>query len=321
MIENPLEANIPKKATRDGYGNGLLEVGKNNSKVVVLEADLSGSTKTAIFKKEYPKRFFNFGIAEQNMVGNAAGFAQAGYIPVASSFAIFLSGRAWEIVRNATAYPNLNVNLAATHAGITLGEDGASHQSVEDIALMRVIPNMTVIVPSDYWQAYKAIQAAVELNSPVYLRYGRPAIPMMYNENDSFEIGKGKIVQEGDKVAFFATGIMVFEAWKAARLLEEKTGIRPYVVDFSTVKPLDEELLADVSSRVKKIFTFEEHNIIGGFGSAIAEFMSEHNPMPIKRIGVKDEFGQSGTIQALMDHYRLSGEKLAEDLEDEIRSF
>lgn len=317
-VSDPLSDDLEKKATRAGYGAGLLNAGQNNDSIVVLDADLSGSTKTNQFAKEFPDRFFNFGVAEQNMIGQAAGFALSGLIPVASSFAIFVTGRAWEIVRNSVAYPGLNVKLAASHAGVTLGEDGASHQIIEDIALMRAIPGMTVLVPADYWQAYHAIKAAIEYRGPVYIRLGRPNIPMIYSENDSFEIGKAKILQEGAKVAFISTGVTVYESWKAARILEKEKGIKPWVVDFSTVKPIDEKALLKATGNVDHVFTFEEHNIMGGFGSAVTEVLSEKNPVKTTRIGIDDRFGQTGTLADLMKEYGLSADKIVERVTSEL---
>ena len=310
LITDPLSSPIEKKATRDAYGKALEDIGPKHNNVVVLDADLSGSTKTKAFSTKFPDRFFNFGVAEQNLVANAAGFARTGLIPFASTFAMFLTGRAWEIVRNTVAYPCENVKLVATHAGITLGEDGASHQSLEDVAIMRVIPNMTVIVPADYHQTYKAIHAALEHKGPMYIRLGRPNIPMIYGEEDHYSIGKANLLQEGKKVAFIANGIMVYEAWKAARLLEKDANIRPYVIDMHTVKPLDTSMILKVGEQVDTIFTFEEHNIIGGLGSAVSEFAAEHLDCRIIRIGVNDQFGQSGTPDNLMVHYKLNAENL-----------
>ncbi|MDH5716858.1 MAG: transketolase family protein [Spirochaetia bacterium] len=317
LINDPLSNNIEKKATRDGYGQALADLGEKNSKLVVLDADLSNSTKTSTFAKKYPERFFNFGVAEQNMLGHAAGLASTGLIPATSSFAMFATGRAWEVLRNSIAYPKLNVKIAGTHAGITLGEDGASHQIIEDIAITRCIPEMTVLVPADYWQAYNAVFAAVEKNGPVYIRLGRPGIDMIYDKETPFEIGKANIIQEGEKIAFFSTGIMVSESWKAARLLEQKNGIRPWVVDFHTIKPIDIETIINISKKVEKIYTFEEHNIHGGFGSAVSEILSENNPVKLKRIGILDSFGQSGKINELMDYYGLSSKKLFEKVVSE----
>jgi transketolase len=310
LVTDPLSDKLEKKATRDGYGVALENIGAVNPKVVVLDADLSGSTKTKSFSTKFPDRFFNYGVAEQNLVGNAAGFARSGLIPFASTFAMFLTGRAWEVVRNTVAYPGENVKLVATHAGITLGEDGASHQSLEDIAIMRVIPGMTVIVPSDYNQTIKVIKAVVDYKGPVYVRLGRPNIPVMYSEDDTYEIGKANMIQEGSGIAFIATGIMVYEAWKAAKLLEKESGVKPYVIDMHTIKPLDRQILAGLEGKVKHIFTFEEHNIIGGLGSAVSEYISENCLASVSRIGINDQFGQSGTPSALVEYYKLNAENL-----------
>ncbi|MDH4263738.1 MAG: transketolase family protein [Spirochaetia bacterium] len=311
-MTDPLNDAIEKKATRDAYGKALEDIGSKHKNVVVLDADLSGSTKTKGFSAKFPDRFFNFGVAEQNLVANAAGFSRTGLIPFASTFAMFLTGRAWEVVRNTVAYPCENVKLVATHAGITLGEDGASHQALEDVGIMRVIPNMTVIVPSDYNQTYKAIHAAVEHRGPMYIRLGRPNIPMIYDDKDIFTIGKAILLQEGKKVAFIANGIMVYEAWRAARLVEKSTGIRPFVIDMHTVKPLDTSMLDDIGKKVDVIYTFEEHNIIGGLGSAVNEYAGEHLDCRIIRIGINDQFGQSGTPDNLMVHYELKAENIAQ---------
>ncbi len=317
-LNNPCTNDIELKATRDGYGQGLVDLAQEHEKIVVLDADLSGSTKTNLFAKKYPKRFFNFGVAEQNMVGHAAGLSIAGFIPVASSFSIFLIGRAWEIVRNSIAYPNLNVTLAGTHAGITLGEDGASHQIIEDIALMRAIPNMNVLVPSDYWQAYQAIRLAISIPSPVYIRLGRPKRPVLYTKNIICKLGQGNVIQEGKKYAFFAIGVMVYEAWKAARMLEEKYKIRPWVVDMFSVKPLDTQLLLHIAKQADHVVTFEEHNILAGFGSAVSEILSTHCPKKITYIGINDQFGQSAPADVLMSHYHLTAEKIVQKLEKDI---
>ncbi len=310
LIENPLTDDVDKKATREGYGDGLAVAGDIYDKLVVLDADLSGSTKTSVFAKKFPDRFFNFGVAEQNLVGHAAGFALSGMVPVASSFAIFLVGRAWEIVRNSIAYPNLNIKLAASHAGITLGEDGASHQIIEDIGIMRAIPNMKVLIPADYWQAYHAIHQALAINGPVYIRLGRSKLPMLYAQTDIPEIGKAKIIQEGEKLAFFSAGIMVYEAWCLAKIFEEKYHIKPWVIDLFSIKPIDEELLLKVALQVESIYTFEEHTILTGLGSAVTEFLSEHQPIQVKRVGINDEFGQSGSADDLMKHYSLKAPEL-----------
>lgn len=312
-IQDPLVDSFEKKATRDGYGDGLLEAAELFADMVVLDADLSGSTKTKNFSKQYPQRFFNFGVAEQNLVGNAAGMALSGLMPVVSSFAMFLSGRAWEIVRNAVAYPTLNVKLVATHSGLTLGEDGASHQTIEDIAIMRTIPGMTVLVPADYTQAKQALIAALHHKGPVYIRNGRPAVPVLYKQQP-FVIEQAHVLQEGKNIAFLAAGIMVFEAWKAAKQLEKNGWEKITVVNIATIKPLDEKTVGRIAQTHQKIFTFEEHNIIGGLGSAVAEFVSGFYPTAVERIGVEDKFGQSGTPQALLEHYGLTAEKIVERL-------
>lgn len=319
LVNDPVNGNFEKKATRDGYGVALESLGQKNPDVVVLDADLSGSTKTKSFATKFPDRFFNFGVAEQNLVGNAAGLARTGLIPFASTFAMFLTGRAWEVVRNTVAYPRENVKLVATHAGITLGEDGASHQSLEDIAIMRAIPNMTIIVPSDYNQTRKAIEAISIHKGPVYVRLGRPNIPVMYSEEDTFQIGKAIVIEKGKEIAFVATGIMVFEAWKAAKILEKENGIKPYVIDMHTVKPLDTAVLDDLKGNVKHIFTFEEHNILGGLGSAVSEYVSESGFATVNRIGIPDKFGQSGTPQGLMEHYGLDAKNLVNKVRQSLQ--
>lgn len=320
LIRDPLNDEFEKKATRDGYGDGLVALGEQYNDLLVLDADLSGSTKTKSFSKKFPERFYNFGVAEQNMVGHAAGLAMAGMRPVASSFAMFLTGRAWEIVRNSIAYPGLNVKLAASHAGITLGEDGASHQTVEDIALMRVIPGMKVLVPADYWQAYHAIAAAFESDGPVYIRLGRPKLPMIYDQSEKFKIGTAKKIQDGEKAAFIAMGVTVFEAWKAARIIENETGIKPAVYDFSTVKPIDSEALDYISENFSKIYTFEEHNTRAGLGSAVAEYVVQNRPVPVTMTGIDDTFGQSGSVNDLLEHYGLTAERIAGSLINDIKN-
>ncbi|MBV6492741.1 MAG: 1-deoxy-D-xylulose-5-phosphate synthase [Turneriella sp.] len=309
-IQDILATNLEKKATRDGYGAALVEIGDANDKVVVLEADLSGSTKTKAFGKKYPHRFFNYGVAEQNLIGQAAGFALSGLIPVASSFAMFAAGRAWEIFRNSVGYPHLNVKVAATHAGITLGEDGASHQIIEDLALTRVIPGVSVLVPADYHQAMASIKTAVEFNGPVYLRYGRPNVPSIYLATDTFRIGGSHLLQRGKNIVFIATGVMVYEAWKAAALLEKEIGVKPTVIDAYSIKPLDAEAILTETKDAKLVVTFEEHNTLAGLGGAVCELLSENNPKRVHRIGLKDEFGQSGTTEALMQHYKLTAETM-----------
>ena len=301
-----------KIATRDAYGKALAELGKRNENVVVLDADLSKSTKTAVFQKEFPSRFFNMGIAEQNLMGTAAGLAAAGKIPFASTFAMFATGRAFEIIRNSICYPKLNVKICATHAGITVGEDGASHQSLEDLACMRVIPNMVVINPADAVTTRKAIFAVAEHQGPVYVRLGRLNVPVIYDEADiSFEIGKGIEVRDGKDVTLVATGIMVSEALKARELLAQE-GIDARVIDIHTIKPIDKDILVKAALETGAIVTAEEHNIVGGLGSAVAEVLGELQPVPIKRIGTKDTFGESGKPDELMKKYGLTAEAIAE---------
>ena len=299
---------MTKIATREAYGEALAEIGEEIKDIVVLDADLSGSTKTAIFAKKYPERFFNIGIAEQDLMGTAAGLATCGKIPFASTFAIFATGRAFEQVRNSICYPKLNVKIAATHAGLTVGEDGATHQSIEDLALMRTLPNMTVINPADAVEAKKAVRAAAAHEGPVYIRFGRLAVETIFEEDSEFEIGKGKILREGNDVAIIATGIMVGEALKAAEILE-KSGLKAMVINIHTLKPIDEEIILK-AAECGAIVTAEEHTIIGGLGSAVAEVLAEKKPTPMKRIGIKDKFGQSGKPEELLKLYNLTAEDI-----------
>ena len=297
-------------ATRDAYGEALAELGAVNENIVVLEADLSKSTKTSDFKKVYPERHFNMGIAEQNMLGVAAGFAAAGKIPFASSFAVFATGRAYDQIRNSIAYPNLNVKIAATHAGLTVGEDGGSHQMLEDIALMRALPNMTVIVPADGIETKQAINAAAEYEGPVYIRMGRPKVPVLFDDNYTFEIGKGVVLKEGTDVTLVGTGIMVSKAVEAAELLAAE-GISAAVVNISTIKPLDAELIVAQAQKTGAIVTCEEHNIYGGLGSAVAEVLVENCPVPMARVGVADKFGESGLPDELLEKHGLTAANIA----------
>ena len=297
-------------ATRDAYGEALAELGAVNENIVVLEADLSKSTKTSDFKKVYPERHFNMGIAEQNMLGVAAGFAAAGKIPFASSFAVFATGRAYDQIRNSIAYPNLNVKIAATHAGLTVGEDGGSHQMLEDIALMRALPNMTVIVPADGIETKQAIKAAAEYEGPVYIRMGRPKVPVLFDDNYTFEIGKGVVLKEGTDVTLVGTGIMVSKAVETAELLAAE-GISAAVVNISTIKPLDAELIVAQAQKTGAIVTCEEHNIYGGLGSAVAEVLVENCPVPMARVGVADKFGESGLPDELLEKYGLTAANIA----------
>lgn len=298
-----------KIATRDAYGKALLTLGAENSKVVVLDADLSKSTKTADFGKKYPERFFNMGIAESNLLGTAAGLATAGKIPFASTFAIFAVGRAFEQIRNSIAYPKLNVKIAATHAGITVGEDGGSHQAIEDVAIMRAVPNMVVLVPADGEETRQVVLAAAEYKGPVYIRMGRLALPVLFGEEYRFEIGKANVLQEGTDVAIMANGVMVSMALEAAAELAAE-GISVSVVNVASVKPLDEETIVRVAKQTKAVVTAEEHNIIGGLGSAISEVLGEKQPTPMVRVGLRDTFGESGRPQELLEKFGLTKENL-----------
>ena len=298
---------VKKIATRESYGKALAELGAEYPNLVVLDADLAGATKTDIFKKAWPDRHIDCGIAEGNMMGVAAGLATAGMIPFASTFAMFAAGRAYEQVRNSIAYPRLNVKIGATHAGISVGEDGASHQCLEDIALMRVIPGMVVICPSDDVEARKAVRAAAEYNGPVYLRFGRSAVPVINAESYDFRIGKGQLLRTGKDVTLAATGITVAAALEAAERLSAE-GIDAEVINIATIKPLDTELLLASAAKTGKVITCEEHSIIGGLGGAVAECLSENLPTRMFRIGIRDRFGESGTAAELIHKYQLDGE-------------
>lgn len=307
-----MNKNTAKKntATREAYGEALVELGRENKNIVVLDADLSKSTKTEMFAKEFPERFFNMGIAEQNMMGTAAGLATSGKIPFVSTFAVFATGRAFDQVRNSIAYPRLNVKIAATHAGITVGQDGASHQSIEDIAVMRAIPGMTIINPADAVEAKAAVKAAALMEGPVYIRLGRHKVPVVFDEEKyEFRPGKGVVLQEGGDVTIISTGIMVAQALEASKLLSEK-GIKAKVVNIHTIKPLDEDLIIECAKETKAIITAEEHSIIGGLGSAVAEVVSAKFPVLVKRVGIKDRFGQSGTPEELLKLYNLTAEDI-----------
>ena len=304
-------AEMKKVATRDSYGAALVELGAQCEDLVVLDADLAGATKTAVFQKAYPNRHYDFGIAEANMVSAAAGMSTAGLVPFASSFAMFAAGRAFEQVRNSIGYPHLNVKIGATHGGISVGEDGASHQCCEDFALMRSIPGMTVICPADAVEAKAAVKAAYEHKGPVYLRFGRLAVPVFHSEDYKFEIGKGEIVVDGTDVAIIANGLLVYEAITAAEQLKE-AGINAMVINMATIKPLDEELVLYAAEKCGKIITCEEHSIVGGLGEAVCSCLSEKKPTPVKRIGVDDVFGYSGPADALLEEFGLSAEHIAE---------
>ncbi|MBQ8233483.1 MAG: transketolase family protein [Lachnospiraceae bacterium] len=298
---------VKKIATREAYGNALAEFGESYPDLYVLDADLAAATKTGVFKKKYPERHIDCGIAEANMMGIAAGLSLTGVIPVASTFAMFAAGRAFEQVRNSIGYPNLNVKIGATHAGITVGEDGASHQCNEDIALMRSIPGMTILSPSDAVEARACVKAALDMEGPVYMRFGRAAVPVINDTPDyQFAIGKGEIVREGTDVTIVATGIMVNSALEAAEMLAAD-GICAEVINICTIKPLDVDLIVKSAKKTGKVVTAEEHSIIGGLGGAVCEALSEVYPVPVYRIGVRDVFGESGSAGALLAKYELDG--------------
>lgn len=299
------------KATRQAYGEALVKLGKENDKVVVLEADLSKSTMTTFFQKEFPERHINVGIAEADMIGAAAGFATTGKIPFASTFAMFAAGRAYDQIRNSVAYPKLNVKICPTHAGVSLGEDGGSHQAIEDVALMRVIPGMVVLSPADATETEQMVFAAAKYNGPVYIRLGRLNIPVIYGDDYKFEIGKAHTLTEGNDVAILATGLMVYEALEAAKLLEAK-GIKARVINVSTIKPLDEETILKAAKECKFIVTSEEHSVIGGLGGAVSEFLSENYPVKVVKHGVYDEFGQSADGDTMLNNYKLRAKDIVE---------
>ena len=312
-------ADVKKIATRESYGNALVELGKENPDIVVLDADLAAATKTGVFKKEFPERHIDCGIAECNMVGIGAGLAAAGMIPFVSSFAMFAAGRAFEQVRNSVGYPHLNVKIGATHGGISVGEDGATHQCCEDIALMRTIPGMTVIVPSDDVEAKAAVKAAAEMEGPVYMRFGRLAVPVINDIADyKFEIGKGTVLKEGADVAIIANGLCVAEALEAAKKLEAD-GINAKVINMATVKPLDEELVLEAAKETGKVVTVEEHSVIGGLGSAVCDVLSEKLPTPVLKIGINDVFGHSGPAVELIKEFGLDGDSIAKKVKDFVK--
>ena len=302
---------MEKKSTRQAYGEALAKLGKEKENVVVLEADLSKSTMTAYFKKEFPERHINVGIAEADLIGTAAGFATTGKIPFASTFALFAAGRAYDQIRNSVAYPKLNVKICPTHAGVSLGEDGGSHQSVEDLALMRAIPGMVVLSPADAVETEKMIFAASEYEGPVYVRLGRLNIPVLFDDNYKFEIGKAVTLTEGNDVAILATGLMVYEATEAAKQLAEQ-GIKARVVNVSTIKPLDEETILKAAKECKFIVTSEEHSVIGGLGSAVSEFLSENHPTKVIKHGIQDVFGQSADGDTMLNNYKLRAKDIVE---------
>lgn len=295
-----------KKATRQSYGEALAELGEENKNVVVLDADLAGATKTSIFAKKFPDRFFDIGIAEQDMMATASGMSTFGKIPYASTFAVFAAGRAYDQIRASIAYPKANVKICATHAGITVGEDGATHQMIEDLSLMRTMPNMTVISPSDDIQTNWAIKEISKINGPVYVRLCRLSTPSIYSEEDKskFEIGKAVQLGEGKDASIFATGVTVVEAIKAKEILKEK-GIDVRVIDVHTIKPIDKEMIIKCAKETKRIITIEDHNIIGGLGSAVCEVLTEEYPVKVERMGIKDEFGKSGKAEELLEYFKI----------------
>ena len=308
-------ADVKKVATRDAYGKALAALGAEHDNLVVLDADLANATKTQTFQKAFPERHFDCGIAEANMICVAAGMSTTGLVPFASSFAMFASGRAFEQVRNSIGYPHLNVKIGATHGGISVGEDGASHQCCEDFALMRSIPGMTVICPADGVEAEAAVKAAYEMDGPVYLRFGRLAIPVFHEEGFNFQIGKGEVLRDGTDVAIIANGLLVYEAIQAGEALAEM-GINAMIINMATVKPLDEELVLEAARKCGKVITCEEHSVIGGLGEAVCSLLSEKLPTPVRRIGVNDEFGHSGPAAALLKQFGLSAEHIVEVAKD-----
>ena len=302
-------AEVKKIATREGFGDALKELGAEHENLVVLDADLAGATRTGTFLKAFPERHFNCGIAEANMINVAAGLSTVGLVPFASSFAMFAAGRAYEQIRNTVGRAHLNVKIGASHGGISVGEDGASHQCCEDFALMRTIPGMTVMCPADYEEARAMVKAAYEMEGPVYMRFGRSATPMFHEPGFDFRVGKGEVLREGNDVAIIATGIMVPEAVDAGEMLAEQ-GISARIINMSTIKPLDDELVLKAAKECGKILTVEEHSVIGGLGEAVCSLLSEHCPVPVKRIGVNDEFGHSGPAAALLKEFGLCADNI-----------
>lgn len=309
---------MAKIATREAYGQALAEFGEIYKNIVVLDADLSKSTRTELFKKKFPDRFFNIGIAEQDLMATAAGLATCGKIPFASTFAVFAAGRAYDQVRNSIGYPHLNVKIGASHAGISIGEDGASHQMLEDIALMRTIPGMVVFSPSDAVSTHECVRVAIEHDGPVYIRLGRLGVEEIHKKEElRLEIGKGIALQKGKDVGILATGLMVHEAIKAARMLQDE-GISVYLVDMPCIKPIDVELILDVAKTTGCIVTAEEHNVIGGFGSAVAEVLIQNYPVPMKMVGVNDQFGRSGKPEDVLKYYNLTADEIAKKAKEVV---
>ena len=308
-------ADVVKIATRDAYGKALAELGQEKSNLIVFDADLAGATKTSVFQKAFPDRHFDCGIAEGNMMAAAAGASTMGLVPFVSSFAMFAAGRAFEQVRNSIGYPHLNVKIGATHGGISVGEDGASHQCCEDFALMRSIPGRVVICPADGEEARLAVRAAYEYEGPVYLRFGRLAVPQFHEKDFNFQIGKGEVLRDGTDVAIIANGLLVYEAIQAGELLA-RDGINAMIINMATVKPLDEELVLSAARKCGKVITCEEHSVIGGLGEAVCSFLSENLPTPVRRIGVNDVFGRSGPAKELLLEYGLSAENIVQVAKD-----
>lgn len=307
---------VKKIATRESYGNALVELGAEHDNLIVLDADLAAATKTGVFKKAYPDHHIDCGIAECNMMGIAAGLSTTGIVPFASTFAMFAAGRAFEQVRNSIGYPHLNVKIGATHAGISVGEDGATHQCNEDIALMRTIPGMVILNPADDVEAKACVKAAYEYNGPVYLRFGRLAVPVINDRPDyKFELGKGVVLREGKDVTIVATGLCVSSALEAAEKLAAD-GIDAKIINIHTIKPLDEELIVAAAKETGKVVTVEEHSVIGGLGSAVCDALAEKCPVPVKKIGVQDVFGESGPAAALLAKYKLDGEGVYEQVKE-----
>ncbi|ACB85779.1 transketolase family protein [Natranaerobius thermophilus] len=312
-------ANIGEKIpTRKAYGETLIELGQERSDIVVLDADLSKSTKTAGFQKEFPERFFNVGISEADLMGTAAGFATTGKTVFASTFAIFATGRAYDQVRNSICYPKLNVKIAATHCGLTVGEDGASHQMLEDMALMRALPNMKVMVPADATSARALVKEAASFKGPCYIRLGRPGVPVIYEEGEQFTIGQGKLLKKGEDVTIVACGHMVERANKAAEELKEQ-GISAEVLDMYSVKPIDKQLIIDSAKKTGAVVTAEEHNMFGGLGEAVASVLTEKCPVPLRKVAVNDTFGESGKAEDLMDKYGLTSQDIVEQSKNVIK--
>ncbi len=310
-------ADVKKIATREGYGEMLIELADQYDNLIVMDADLAGATKTGMFKKAHPERFFNAGIAEGNMMCVAAGLAASGKLVFASSFAMFAAGRAFEQIRNSIGYPGLNVKIGATHAGISVGEDGASHQCCEDIALMRTIPGMTIINPADYYEAKKAVAAAAAMHGPVYMRFGRLAVPTVFDDDYKFEIGKANVLKDGTDVTIIATGLMVNEALIAYDMLASE-GISARIINMATIKPIDREAVIAAAKDTGVIVTAEEHSIIGGLGSAVAEVVCETVPVPVVRVGVEDTYGRSGPAVELLKVYGLSAENIAKKAKEAV---